>query len=421
MVALRNRGARAAAGALLRALLCALLCALPACAQWDMEGRAQVVGLSDMKALKALRLLGRDMAPFVAAVEAAGASGAPRAGQPWCNLTSYGHGKSRLQLCAPTPPAQQCRPAPPSACASCNHRQRAQRPSAQHGRVPATRFVESRQWRAHALLVSCQCPARRARVASPLGSIIQETQCVCFDFLCRPPALCTRTLAHLRPCLPAMMARGRLPQSRRSHDPRQGCARGGPEAARRAERVSSPAVTRARAQVQPGGVPGSGGRRGRVALRGAVAGRRAQLWRGGRPGAPAWLPRLGCGPAGAAAAGGRAAGAPGLPAAALRAGRGGLPRRAGPGAGTARSDGTSPRGVALWLLGQPCFCASGALRIGQRPAPARPACRTAYRPITVVMGCARRGRVLQVGGRGGARPRWQTLQSAARPAAPGSA
>ncbi len=182
MVALRNRGARAAAGALLRALLCALLCALPACAQWDMEGRAQVVGLSDMKAMKALRLLGRDMAPFVAAVEAAGASGAPRAGQPWCNLTSYGHGKSRLQLCAPTPPAQQCRPAPPSACASCNHRQRAQRPSAQHGRVPATRFVESRQWRAHALLVSCQCPARRARVASPLGSIIQETQCVCFDF-----------------------------------------------------------------------------------------------------------------------------------------------------------------------------------------------------------------------------------------------
>lgn len=248
MVALRNRGARAAAGALLRALLCALLCALPACAQWDMEGRAQVVGLSDMKAMKALRLLGRDMAPFVAAVEAAGASGAPRAGLPWCNLTSYGHGKSRLQLCAPTRPAQQCRPAPPSACACCNHRQRAQRPSAQHGRVPATRFVESRQWRAHAFLVSCQCPARRARAASPLGSIIQETQCVCFDFLCRPPALCTRTLAHLRPCLPAMMARGasaaKPPQPRPTPGLHSRRARGG--AAGRA-RVVAGGDARARA------------------------------------------------------------------------------------------------------------------------------------------------------------------------------
>jgi hypothetical protein len=194
MVARHDQGARAAAGALLRALLCALLCALPASAQWDMEGRAQVVGLSDMKAMKALRLLGRDMAPLVAAVEAAGASGAPRAGQPWCNLTTYGHGKSRLQLCAPTPPAS----APVQArAAQCLQPpgQRAQRASAQHSRVPATRFVESWQGRAHApRLVPVSCTARPASPCRRLWRAAHRpTQRMCAASLGRPPTLYTPT------------------------------------------------------------------------------------------------------------------------------------------------------------------------------------------------------------------------------------
>lgn len=79
-------------------LLCALLPLLVG-AQWDSEGRAQVVGLSDLQAMKGLRLLGRELAPLASAQEAAGVSAVPHVSHEWCNATSYGRGRDRIHLC----------------------------------------------------------------------------------------------------------------------------------------------------------------------------------------------------------------------------------------------------------------------------------------------------------------------------------
>lgn len=82
------------------AVLLCLLLPLLAGGQWDSEGRPVVVGLSDMKAMKGLKLLGKDLAALADAKDNAGA---PRVGQAWCNATSYGRGRSRITLCARLP------------------------------------------------------------------------------------------------------------------------------------------------------------------------------------------------------------------------------------------------------------------------------------------------------------------------------
>ena len=82
------------------AVLLCLLLPLLAAGQWDSEGRPVVVGLSDLKAMKGLKLLGKDLA---ALADAQTDAGAPRIGQAWCNATSYGRGRSRVTLCAPLP------------------------------------------------------------------------------------------------------------------------------------------------------------------------------------------------------------------------------------------------------------------------------------------------------------------------------
>lgn len=88
------------------AVLLCLLLPLLAGGQWDSEGRPVVVGLSDLKAMKGLKLLGKDLAALADAQEDAGA---PRVGQPWCNATSYGRGRSRITLCVPLPALLVCR------------------------------------------------------------------------------------------------------------------------------------------------------------------------------------------------------------------------------------------------------------------------------------------------------------------------
>ena len=80
------------------AVLLCLLLPLLAGGQWDSEGRPVVVGLSDIKAMKGLKLLGKDLAEIA---NAQGDAGAPRVGQAWCNATSYGRSRSRMTLCAP--------------------------------------------------------------------------------------------------------------------------------------------------------------------------------------------------------------------------------------------------------------------------------------------------------------------------------